>query len=265
MNQEPHQLPEIPLPPITRAICNRCQEDIKAETPKEFYALWRGHRYNVHGIVPKGMEEKEGPEPVPAPPAGQEAGMGLAVNLEDLKALRAAGKIDEALVTSFKNEKDHVFDLEKFFHGMSMLEKRIPALVDFGFKVSHAVANYCTEKNINTKQINLGDIFWTPKGDVGFDIIYDPFDISPKNPPEYLKTGWNRLPQLAVAFPCVIELVMTLGAHLSMMIDNKQCKGKDLTFINLHAFRNNLAGRDAWGFKILQGSGRILRAGQAGF
>lgn len=256
MNNEPHQLPDVVLPPITRAACNRCQADISAETPKEFYAAWRDHRFSVHGVVPKGMQVLTTDQPMapvaPPPPAAD-----LKVTEEELERYR---------VTQPKNEDDHVNDLARFFDGMSRIEKRVPALIDFGFKVSHQLANYCEEKHIASKQIKLGDIFWTPKGDVGFDIIYDPFDISPREQPEYLKTGWLRLPKLAEHFPCIVELVMTLGAHLSMMIDNGQCKGKDLTFINLHTFRNNVAGRDAWGFKILQvGNGRVLRAGQAGF
>lgn len=195
---------------------------------------------------------------VPAPTPDQQ----LHVHLADVEGRAKAAHDD--IMSRYRTEAQDKDDLTKFFTGVSRLEKRIPALIDFGFKVSHALASWAEEKRVNTKQVKLGEIFWTPTGDVAFDIIHDPYDITPKEQPEFLKRGWGRLPDLSEKFPAVIELVMTLGTHLSMMIDNKTVSGKDLRFIQLHHFDNVVSKRPAWAFRIIDG-GRLLKSRTVGF
>lgn len=178
-----------------------------------------------------------------------------------------AAKEKEAYDSIMRNSKsadEHKEDLTKFFHNISHMEKRIPALIDFGFKISHAVAQWAEEQRVNSNQVYLGEIFWTPQGDIAFDIKYDPMDLTPKEKPEYLKQGWRRMPQLAEHFPAVFELIMTVGTHLSMAIQNRQAVGKDLGFANLHHFTNVLTKRPAWGFRIFNGR-RLLKSKPMGF
>lgn len=168
------------------------------------------------------------------------------------------------ILVPMKNEQDHAHDLGRFFDGIGRMEKRIPALIDFAFKVSHALAQWAGEHNVSTKQIKLGTIFWSPQGELAFDIEYDPFDITPREDPEYLKKGWARMPLLAEKFPAVLELVMTVGTHLSVMIDQKQMKGAGLSFTQLHYFKNQVSGNHAWGFVIIDRQRRRIRSRMAG-
>lgn len=168
------------------------------------------------------------------------------IMLDDFKGKGKSQKADEDMKK-----------LQGFFDGFSALEKRIPSLIKFAFKLTHSMTAFANEKSITTRQIMLGDIFWAPGGALAFDVTWDPYAIVPQDKNEFLKTGWNQLPKISERFPAILELVMTLGFRLSVMIDNKELDGKRCIFKDLHYFKNSITGRDCWSFNITQPNGRV--------
>ena len=168
------------------------------------------------------------------------------------------------ILPHFKNEKDHADDLTKFFSGVSRIEKRIPSLIDFAFKISHAIQHWANEKDINTVSLKLGNLYWTPNGDICFTIEYDPYDLTPHTGQEYLKTGYARLPKLAKLFPCVVDLVIMLGMQLSNMIDNKQLAPGGATFADLQFFTDHVDRLPAWNFRLFDAKRRKVKSRKFG-
>jgi hypothetical protein len=164
------------------------------------------------------------------------------------------------ILPNFKGEQEHVDDLERYFSGLARIEKKMPQLVDFAFKLSHALKAWCDEKQIATRAVKLGTIFWTPTGDIAFDIEYDPYDLTPNAEQEYLKTGYARLPLLAEQYPCLVDLVDTLSYSLIAMIDNKTLSPAGATFKDLRPFFNVLTRKQAWSFRLYDAKGHKVKS-----
>ncbi len=234
--------------------CPRCEMLIMVQTglnaEKEFEAQWEAHR----GFHKKKDEEAE------LAAAGE-----LEPTAEQLAAANVKAKADAAqLERMFKNNDDHLRDLEGHFDSVSRIEHKLPQLIDFGFKWAEAVRQWCKEKDWRPKSLATGNIFWAPAGDVAVEFSYDKYDISSPEQPEYLKKGYARLPKLHDQHPALFEVVMTLGEHLVNICEQKRLTKKDLTFRNLHHFVNPNNSMDMWAFRIVNHKA-VLKASRIKF
>jgi hypothetical protein len=154
------------------------------------------------------------------------------------------------ILPNFSGESEVEHALAKFYDGMSRIEKRMPALIDLAFKLSHQVQAWADEKGISTRALKLGTVFWAPDGDIAFDLEYDPHDITPQGEKAFLKTGYRELPKLKDRFPCLIDFVDTMSYSLSNMIDNGQLSIGGTEFSQLRTFKNQMTGNQSWGFRL---------------
>jgi hypothetical protein len=230
--------------------CPTCGEAISVPTGPEAERAFE-IRWEQHKATHK-PEETQG-SPIEGPDGAQ---------LQS--ANERAKEASRALEQTFKNEGDHLRDLEKHFDGVSRIERRLPQLIDFSFKLANAVGNWAKEKDYRTKALKLGTIYWTPAGDIAAEFTFDKFDLSAPDNPEYLKRGYARLPKLNELYPAVFELCMTLGEHLVNICDQRKVDKKDISFTNLHVFSNPNTGTDFWAFKILNRK-QILKAHRVQF
>lgn len=225
MSNSPHELGS------PRAeTCPQCQEQIISVDEREFERLWENHKaaHRAEDIA-----------------ADQPTEAALVVATEKAKADAAQ------LERLWRGEKDHQNDLERHFEGVSRIEKRLPKLIDFCFKMADQVDAWCQRMDYRPKALKVGTIYWTPSGEIAAEFDYDKFDLSAPVPPAHLKRGYVRLPMLQKNNPAVFELCMTMGHHLINIIDMGRAKPKDLTFTNLHYFRNPNTLADCWSFKIV--------------
>jgi hypothetical protein len=226
--------------------CPQCQALITAPTEREFEALWERHK----------AEHRAEAEAAQA---------SLAPTEEEMAAATTKAKADAALIErAFKNDQDHLRDLEDHFEALSRIEHKLPQLIDFAFKIANAVGAWAREKGYRTKALKLGTIYWTPTGEIAVEFTYDKFDLSAPEEPEYLKRGYARLPQLNAKYPAVFELTMTLGEHLVNICMQRKLTKKDISFTGLHHFTNPNTGAQMWSFKIINHRA-VLKAGQIRF
>lgn len=229
-------MPETPdLDPPFSTTCPECLLKVSAWTDKALEAVWEAHKA-THKLET------------------------AAVGLTDAeRAIQAAAAMTDPI---FKNEKDHEQDLARHYENVSQIERRLPQLIDFGFKLANMVGNLCQEKDWRPKALKHGNIFWVPGGEVAFELNYDPYDISAPQEIEYLKKGYVRLPKLQADYPSVFEFLMTLGHHLTNMIEVQKVQPKDLSFTQLHHFVNPNNGIDHFAFKIVNRR-HVLKASKA--
>lgn len=161
------------------------------------------------------------------------------------------------ILPNFSGESEVEHQLAKFYDGMSKIEKRMPALIDLAFKLGHQVQSWADEKQIPTRELKLGVVFWAPTGDIAFDLEYDPLEITPVTDKAFLKTGYRELPKLKDRFPCLIDLVDTLSYTLSNMIDNGQLGVGTAEFTQLRTFKNQVTGNQSWGFRLYDKKRRV--------
>jgi len=213
--------------------CATCDDLITGVGEKEFEAKWEAHKAeHVRDAERLGGE-------ISVPTA------------EELNAAATKAKATTAgLQAMYKNDADHTRDIEKHFDGVSRIERRLPQLIDFAFKLANAIGAWAKEKDYRVKSLKLGNIYWTPAGDIAAEFEYDKYNIVTEPAPEYLKRGFVRLPQLQAHHPAAFELCMTLGEHLCNIIDMRRATPKDIGFTNLHHFTNPNTNTENWSFRI---------------
>lgn len=168
------------------------------------------------------------------------------------------------ILPNFSGESEHEHALAKFYDGMSKIEKRMPALIDLAFKISHQVESWANEKQLSTRALKLGTVFCAPNGDYAFDLEYDPHDLTPHPEHAFLKSGYNQLPKLKERFPCLIDLVDTLGYTLSNMIDTGQLTVGGASFSQLRTFQNQVTRNQSWSFRLYDSKRRRVKQQRIG-
>lgn len=209
--------------PSFSTTCDKCQHQVDAPNASELERLWEEHKREHRS------EEAQ---------------------VFDIEGAKLQAKQAEVTL-AYKNEQDHTDDLAKHYQAVSQLEKRLPQLIDFGFKLANMVGNICNEKGWRPKALKEGQIYWVARGEVSVEFTYDKYDLSVPAPVEYLKRGYVRLPQLQADYPAVFEFLMTLGHHLTNMLQVQRLQPRDISFANLHHFVNPNNRIDNFAFKIV--------------
>lgn len=228
-------------------VCPLCEETIEGDSDALFEQRWEAHKATHKEAVEETVDE--------ALPVPTDAELGAAKD--------AAVKEANFLASIPQSNDEALWDLEKHFAHVSAIEHKIPQLIDFGFKMANAMGNWAKEKDYRTRAIKGGLIYWTPAGDIASEFLYDKYNLSVEEEPEYLKRGYARLPKLHAQYPAVFELIMTLGEHLTNIMQNRRMSSKDISFTNLHNFVSN-TGIDMWAFKILNRK-RVIRTSKVAF
>lgn len=216
-----------------KVTCDQCGVVVESYGERELERLWEEHKA-THKPAPEVTEVDEA----------------------------ATAAVAEELQTRYKNEKDHTDDLASHYEALSHIERRLPQLIDFGFKLANAVGQLCKEKDWRPKALKHGNIYWVPGGEISLEMRYDPHDISAAVEVEYLKKGYARLPRLQAEYPAVFDFVMTMGHHLTNMVKTKKLKAKDLSFTNLHHFENPNDHTQHFAFKMINRRA-MLKSAQA--